>query len=147
MSALYGRFEGDNFVLDQQVVRAALKALEASRNKSAVTDHIPSPFNAYLLRLQTRGIEHPTWSNWRTSVALLELRAAKMVEDRFMAEKSGNVDASFNQRISRAVTEAYVAAQIGEMIETLPFGGYSAVTMESLQRLVSQKVHCYGQYH
>lgn len=132
-------------MLDQQVVRAALKACEKVQNATSLSgDSSSSPFNAYLRYVRRRGAvsqdknpQHPVWADWRCSVMLLELRAARIVEDRLAAEKTRDADASFDQRVSRAVTEAYVAAQIGELIETLPLKEYTAEIMRSLQRLVS----------
>lgn len=55
---------------------------------------------------------HPT-----TSILLLEWRAARIVEEH--ARTVDDSDASINQRVAKAVTEAFIAAQIGEIINTL----------------------------
>jgi acyl-CoA oxidase len=52
-----------------------------------------------------------------TAILLLELRAALVVQEH--AQSSGDVDASVNQRASKAITEAFIAAQVGQMINGL----------------------------
>ena len=130
-------------------MRAALKACErVQKAGSATLEQTPSPFNAYLRHIRSPSNEVQTsissinWSDWRTPISLLELRAARIVEDRLEAHKQGEVDASADQRVSRAVTEAYVAAQIGEMIETVPLKEPSAGIVRSLLRLVSYIISC-----
>ena len=141
----YRRYEGDNFVLDQQVVRAALKACEKIQTAGHATSRgTSSPFSAYLRHVrsstastQNKPIDSPDWSDWQTPVLVQELRAARIVEDRLLLQKLGEVDASADQRVSRAVTEAYVAAQIGELIKTIPLKEPNATIIQSLFRLVS----------
>jgi acyl-CoA oxidase len=54
-----------------------------------------------------------------------------------------DVDASVNQRLAKAVTEAFVAAQVGEMISNLAnLPSEDAKVVGSLYRLVS----CYLRY-
>ncbi|KAH8114987.1 acyl-CoA dehydrogenase/oxidase C-terminal [Phellopilus nigrolimitatus] len=135
-------YEGDNFVLDQQVVRAALKVYQDIVSCKAPSSIALSPFSAYLRLLKTKEYVIPQnftgseiWSDWRTPIHVLEWRAARAVKSRALAQAIGEVDASADQRVSRAVTEAYVAAQVGEMISTLPFTGSSASIVKSLLRL------------
>ncbi|OCB91493.1 peroxisomal oxidase [Sanghuangporus baumii] len=114
-------YEGDNFVLDQQVVRAALKA----HNQSQSSTH-QSTFSAFLRLLKEKGsetqialFESPNWVDWRVVVEVLEWRAARSVESYAKALENGQPDASADQRVSRAVTEAYVATQVADMIQSL----------------------------
>ncbi|KAL1943321.1 hypothetical protein VTO73DRAFT_4396 [Trametes versicolor] len=108
-------FEGDNFVLDQQVVRAALKAHDAlvARNTKSTSDLTPS--SAYL-RLLVQ--DEPTadtssstaWEDPHTAILLLEKRAAAMVQER--AKHRDDPDASSDHRVARAVVDAFVAVQV-----------------------------------
>ena len=131
-------FEGDNYVLDQQVVRAALKAYRQLESSPSLT-----PFMDFLRLIRHRG-SLPNllsgWSNWKTAILVLEWRAAKIVEDRVEAEERRVVDASSDQRVARAVTECYVAKQVASFIDDLPanFSNTSVGVLKSLFTLVSQ---------
>lgn len=83
--------------------------------------------------------EAPDWTDWRVVVEVTEWRAARTVQARAIAQQTGSVDASSDQRVSRAVTEAYVATQVGEMIRSLSREGLgdSEVILRSLLHLVS----------
>ncbi|KAG1733523.1 acyl-CoA dehydrogenase/oxidase C-terminal [Suillus lakei] len=116
-------FEGDNFVLDGQVVRAATKLCKAVLSSTSAVAKLPLP-SAYLRLLSTAGEVPPqvtgsTWHDVHSVVLLLEWRAALMVKNFTQTQASGDVDASVNQRLAKAVTEAFVAAQVGEMINNL----------------------------
>lgn len=116
-------FEGDNFVLDGQVVRAATKLCKAVLSSTSSAAKLPLP-SAYLRLLSATSEAPPqvtasTWHDVRTVVLLLEWRAALMVKNFTQTSASGDVDASVNQRLAKAVTEAFVAAQVGEMISNL----------------------------
>lgn len=116
-------FEGDNFVLDGQVVRAATKLCKAVLSSALVVSKLPLP-SAYLRLLSTTGEAPPqvtasTWHDVQSVVLLLEWRAALMVKNFTQTPANGDVDASVNQRLAKAVTEAFVAAQVGEMINNL----------------------------
>ncbi|GBE86858.1 Acyl-coenzyme A oxidase 3 [Sparassis crispa] len=113
-------YEGDNFVLDQQIVRAAVKScktLLGLKSTSALT-----PSTAYLRLLlpefydTQHATEFPEWDDPNTVIALLEKRAARIVEARTLVV---DCDASMDQRVSRAATEAFVAVQVGKMIQSL----------------------------
>ncbi|KAJ8495479.1 hypothetical protein ONZ45_g12848 [Pleurotus djamor] len=111
-------YEGDNFVLDKQVIRAALKTFGSL---PSLTD--PStlpPSSAYLRLLKTNSSSPPSASNWaipETCIIYLEWRAALIVQE--LARSSKDPDASMFQRVSKAVTEAYVAKCVGDMIKGL----------------------------
>lgn len=115
-------YEGDNFVLDQQVVRAALKAYGHLASSENLT-----PFMGFLRLVRRRAAlpnnavrTTPDWGNWTTAVSVLEWRAAKIVEDRADAEARKEVDSNSDQRTARAITEAYVAKQVTMFIESIP---------------------------
>lgn len=116
-------FEGDNFVLDGQVVRAATKLCKAVLSSTSAVANLPLS-SAYLRLLSTTSEAPPqvtasTWHDVRSVVLLLEWRAALMVKNFTQTPASGDVDANVNQRLARAITEAFVAAQVGEMINNL----------------------------
>ncbi|KAG2119395.1 acyl-CoA dehydrogenase/oxidase C-terminal [Suillus clintonianus] len=116
-------FEGDNFVLDGQVVRAATKLCKSVLSSTSAVAKLPLP-SAYLRLLSATSEAPPqvtasTWHHIPSVVLLLEWRAALMVKNFTQTQASGDVDASVNQRLAKAVTEAFVAAQVGEMIKNL----------------------------
>ncbi|KAG2052587.1 peroxisomal oxidase [Suillus hirtellus] len=116
-------FEGDNFVLDGQVVRAATKLCKAVLSSTSAVANLPLP-SAYLRLLSTTSEAPPqvtasTWHDVRSVVLLLEWRAALLVKNFTQTPASEDVDANVNQRLARAITEAFVAAQVGEMINNL----------------------------
>lgn len=153
-SQTFFSYEGDNYVLDQQVVRAALKAYKALQKAEQPPGFGSAlPLNGYLRH--TRGesskseVTAPDPLNWddhKLSILLLELRAARIVEDRAVRTPD-DVDASFDQRISRAVTEAYIATHIGEMIAAVPLREHSASVVRSLLRLVCNPVRDLRQHN
>ncbi|KLO15570.1 peroxisomal oxidase [Schizopora paradoxa] len=115
-------YEGDNFVLDQQVVRATLKSYKEVLSRKSFDNSELSPFSSYLRLLQSgtesssiefRSIE--LWHDWKTLILVLEWRAALLVEAR--ANSSSEIYS--DQRVSKAVSDAFVASQIGEMISNL----------------------------
>jgi len=116
------RYEGDNFVLDQQVVRAALKSYANILKQQDISNLSPS--NVYLRLLVNNNINTPSvpstdaWQHPSTAILLLELRAALLVRE--LARSVDNPDASVTHRVGKAVTEAFVAARVGEIIQGLP---------------------------
>lgn len=114
------RYEGDNFVLDQQVVRAALKSFSKANSEATL-----SPSSAYLRLLLKSSpasfapipIKDVQWSDPAMSILLLEWRAALLVKE--VSTGGIEVDASCNQRVSRAVAEAFVARQVGDLMKDL----------------------------
>ncbi|KAF8994920.1 peroxisomal oxidase [Cyathus striatus] len=115
-------YEGDNFVLDQQVVRAALKSfrtLQSSRS-CPVSSLSPSTYYLRLLNPHSSPPLPPTAEIWltpATSILLLEWRAALLVRE--VAKNAEDPDASVNQRVAKGVTEAFVAVRVGEIIESV----------------------------
>ncbi|KNZ71905.1 Peroxisomal acyl-coenzyme A oxidase 1 [Termitomyces sp. J132] len=136
-------YEGDNFVLDQQVVRAALKSytnLTTSANPSAVS---LSPSTAYLRLLLSKqpAASSPSLESWndaQTSIALLEWRAALVVREH--AKTKNQADASVNQRVAKAVTEAFVAAQVGKIIDGLSTVGPAGVALKGETLAVTKRL-------
>jgi acyl-CoA oxidase len=126
------RYEGDNFVLDQQVVRAALKSyrtLLASPNQTL-------PPSSDYLRLLLLNSSPPSqqvlsWDDPKVSILLLDWRAAMLVKDMAQCDESEH-DGSVNQRVSKAVTESFIGRQVGEMIESVEMD-----VLKDLFRLVS----------
>ncbi|PPQ83813.1 hypothetical protein CVT25_001028 [Psilocybe cyanescens] len=116
-------YEGDNFVLDQQVVRSALKSYRTLLASKPPQASSLTPSSRYLRHLIIHPAlpASPTEQEWRDpalAIVLLELRAALVVNEH--AQHAGSeADASANQRVSKAVTEAFVAAQVGDMIQSL----------------------------
>ncbi|KAJ7437267.1 peroxisomal oxidase [Mycena galericulata] len=116
-------YEGENFVLDQQVLRAALKAFRGlfSTTSKPTADSL-SPSSYYLRLLLDSQLLPPelgptSWTTPTAAILLLEWRAALIVHE--IAQTVAAPDATATQRVSRAVTEAFVAARVGEMIEVL----------------------------
>ncbi|TFK73089.1 acyl-CoA oxidase [Pluteus cervinus] len=138
-------YEGDNFVLDQQVVRSALKShqklqSDARSSSSEAVIASLSPSSAYLHVLLSNSRPTTLPSSWRdpeASVSLLEWRAALLVNEHAgnVAEitNSGgdvesSIDAIVNQRIAKGVTEAFVARRV----------------LEIMRDVVPQQISCNG---
>ncbi|KII94224.1 hypothetical protein PLICRDRAFT_420565 [Plicaturopsis crispa FD-325 SS-3] len=126
-------YEGDNFVLDQQVVRAAVKSY-----KNLMTSNDPSvlsPSSNYL-RLLLAPPHNPSVTSWNdpaVAIQYLEWRAALLVRER--AVHHADPDASADQRVSKAVTEAFVAVQVGDIIASLPLAPKEGAAVGALFRL------------
>lgn len=111
-------YEGDNYVLDGQVARAAVKSYRSSLLVPA------QPFGIYSSYIRLLNDKYPTpisdartWQSPLAVIHLLEWRAALMLKSH--VQTMDEPDANANQRLSKAVTDAYVAVQIGEMFEGL----------------------------
>ena len=129
-------------MLDLQVVRASLKAyktassaLEHAESPSPLT--LLSPTTAYLrllIRHEKPSPNDVSWQDTRFCVLLIEQRAFELVRDR--AQYEHDPDASADQRVSRAVTEAFVAAQVEDTMNNLDrhlAGAETAVIRDLLQ--------------
>lgn len=128
--------------MDQQVVRAALKSaknLLASKSASANTLSASSSY----LRLLTPSSKLPSLNDasWKQDpslpVLLLEWRAALVVKD--LAEHLADPDASVYQRVSKAVTDAFVATQISQMVQDLNLSTNETKAVRGLYQLVCLK--------
>ncbi|KAG9033601.1 hypothetical protein FRB95_014589 [Tulasnella sp. JGI-2019a] len=110
-------YEGDNYVLDQQVVRAAVKSY---RNLTTSSSSLP-PSSRYLHLLQSGSAVHcqikVDWDDMAASVVLLEWRAALSVQS--MAQGHDINDASADHRVAFAITEAFIARRVLECVERL----------------------------
>ncbi|KAJ7589583.1 peroxisomal oxidase [Mycena floridula] len=113
-------YEGDNFVLDSQVLRGAVKSFRLAEAGQSSTLSESSQY-LRLLQQDPPFLDQPKcWSNPETSILLLEWRAARLV-----TQAAKDPDTCTAQWVSKAVTEAYVAARVGEMIQ-----GYSGLPMK-----------------
>lgn len=129
-------------MLDQQVVRAALKAYDAlvARKTKSTSDLTPSSAYLRLLvqdELTADTLSSTSWEDPRTAILLLEERAAAMVQER--AKHRDAPDASSDHRVARAVVDAFVAVQVGENIRDSEsvVGGREAQVLKKLYLLVS----------
>ncbi|THU89410.1 peroxisomal oxidase [Dendrothele bispora CBS 962.96] len=129
-------FEGENYVLDQQTVRAALKAFRDITSGNTPLSSL-QPSNHYLRLLvseQIPPIINPIslTTDPATLILLLEWRAAALVKDLASMLKRNSAatgsdgstpqsveDATVYQRVSKAVTEAFIAGQLGKMLQDL----------------------------
>lgn len=72
------------------------------------------------------------------ALLLLEWRAALVVQD--LVRNQNNPDASAHQRVSKAVSEAFVAAQVVRMIRELDLLAKDRHVVVELYRLVSEVI-------
>lgn len=133
-------------MLDQQVVRAALKSYSNLMSAKSPSTDMLSPSSYYLRLLlpsskPTVQLTNGLWKDYSVAISLLEQRAALMVQD--LAGHSKSADANVNQRVSKAVTEAFVAAQVGLMIQALPLGDTDNRVIRDLYRLVGAANYMY----
>ncbi|KAL4243883.1 Acyl-coenzyme A oxidase [Abortiporus biennis] len=129
-------YEGDNYLLDQQVVRAAVKAYHAFTNSASSATVQLTPSTNYLRTLVFHTSETSfDWNDSKDVVRLLQTRAAKVVQQ--YARQSENLDASADQRVSRAVTDAFVAQQVQTFISALSgeLPGRESLVLTDLFRL------------
>lgn len=115
-------YEGDNFVLDGQVVRAAMKSYHAFMSTPSSPLGVHSSYIRLLKGNDPKPVlKEPTtttiWQNSNSIVHLLEWRAALVLSE--VVRHVDDLDANANQRLSKAVTDAFVAVKIGEMITGL----------------------------
>lgn len=123
--------EGDNYVLDKQVFRAALKAFERRDNGDR---SVSAEYLRVVAGAKTPQMTPASWESFEALVLLLQWRAAKVVEDR---AKRGDLDedASADQRVATAVAEAIVAAQLGAIGSALQLKPREREIMRDLLRL------------
>ncbi|KAI0077010.1 peroxisomal oxidase [Panus rudis PR-1116 ss-1] len=133
-------YEGDNYVLDQQVVRAAVKAYKNYKNLKLPSESALTPSTAYLRKLPALKSGKPGFQadevNWNSSsdfVDLLEKRAALMVQN---YAETPEFDANAAHRVSCAVTEAFVALQVGTYIPEL-FKSFDTRTAQIMNNLLN----------
>lgn len=106
-------------MLDEQVTRGAVKAYNLFTS-NATSKSTLSSSSRYLHTLNDAPIalSSVSWTTPHVLVDLLERRAAYIV--RHHAHHLDDPDASVNQRVSRAVTEAFVAVQTLQTINSAP---------------------------
>lgn len=110
--------------MDQQVVRSALKSYRNLFSSNLPSISSLSPSSNYLRLLLTPpalndSLSIQDFADPNTSILLLELRAALIVQDHAKNLATGDIDASVNQRLSKAVTEAFIAVQVAGMMKGL----------------------------
>ncbi|GJJ13069.1 hypothetical protein Clacol_007318 [Clathrus columnatus] len=132
-------YEGDNYVLVQQVVRAAVKNLQAFLSFPNVIDAAASlPPSVFCLRHLVNPISVPVDPfSIPGAIHLLELRGACMVFEHNKRVQAKEIDGSADWRVARAVTEAFVARQVGQLVQDLDkrLSEKSAETLSTLLRL------------
>lgn len=134
--------EGDNFVLDKQVVRAAVKnfrKVTSSLHDGATQSLSFSGSTAYLRLLITDeklSLTPQMWQDTHACVLLLEHRAVASVK--LYSQNENDSDPNADQRLSRAVTEAFIAEQLENFIHTLNkhLSGREATALRDLLQLV-----------
>ncbi|EGO20267.1 hypothetical protein SERLADRAFT_477680 [Serpula lacrymans var. lacrymans S7.9] len=130
-------YEGDNFVLDGQVIRTALKSYSNIYSTKTSSMSSLSPFSSYLRLCHSTKppqiTNSSTWDDLASVILLLELRAAFVVRD--FARNQGDDDASASQRVSRAVVDAFVATQIGHIVKDLHILNLEKRVISDLLRL------------
>ena len=144
-SSRVNSYEGDNFLLDLQVVRAALKAYKKYSSAGRPDPSTLPPTARYLRLLSEQSVADKATGGWadpHTSVYLLELRAVHMIRE--FAKHEADPDASAPQRMSRAATEAFVAVQVEAFIKELAseLPGKDAHILADLLNLVGSAVDC-----
>ncbi|TFK48180.1 acyl-CoA oxidase [Heliocybe sulcata] len=107
--------EGDNYVLDKQVVRSAIKAV-----KQLGSDGRDLPISLRYLSVLSSGvppsIDATSWQDIHVVVLLLKWRAARLVQNLVShSDKDAKYDASAEQRVAAAIAEAIVADRVAEM--------------------------------
>lgn len=126
-------------MLDQQVVRAALKSFKNLFSATNPSTSSLSPSSYYLRLLigpaQPPRLNESSWKDPGVVILLLEWRAALVVREH--AQTSADPDATVNQRVSKAVTEAFIAGQVGDIIKTLLLPSHEAEAVRALYILVT----------
>ncbi|KAK7029744.1 acyl-coenzyme A oxidase [Favolaschia claudopus] len=112
-------YEGENFVLDQQVVRAALKTFRGLSSTKVPSLSITSLYLRHLLDKDSAppSLDDQAWTQPTFAILLLEWRAAFLVQE--IANTTSAPEPTAAHRASRAVTEAFVAGRVGELITGL----------------------------
>lgn len=115
-----------------------MKNLQASKNPSTTL----SPSSIYLRLLldpaasksHSLQFNDSTWTSVESVALLLEWRAALMVQE--AARNAEEPDANVNNRVAKAVAEAFVASQIVGFVKNLQMGKEEAKVVTDLYRLV-----------
>ncbi|KAK7055264.1 acyl-coenzyme A oxidase [Favolaschia claudopus] len=128
-------YEGENFVLDQQVVRAALKTFRGLSPTKVPSLSITSLYLRHLLDKDSAppSLDDQAWTQPTFAILLLEWRAAFLVQE--IANTTSAPEPTAAHRASRAVTEAFVAGRVGELITGLD------AALKSREAAVVRKVY------
>ncbi|KAJ7614834.1 peroxisomal oxidase [Roridomyces roridus] len=140
-------YEGENYVLDQQVLRAGLKTFNLIFSNPALASASPAdkaklatrlPGTSRYLRLLLDPslcppdcIIHPADDVVGTAISLLEWRAAALVKEAAQTQKDGTPDATATQRVAKAVTEAFVGGTREVRVVEKVYVLYLLTTLES----------------
>ena len=125
--------------MDLQIVRTALKSLRDFKNNGESLSKL-TPFSSYLRFLNDdspvavldRDIS--VWSEPLSCINLLQWRAARLVGT--YQENAQVPDPMINQRVSRAVSEAFVADQVKDILANMSLKGRERQALTSLLMLV-----------
>ena len=126
--------------MDQQVVRSALKSYRNLFSSNLPSHSSLSPSSNYLRLLLTppdlnTSLSIQDFLDANTSILLLELRAALIVQNHAKNLATVDSDASVNQRISKAVTEAFIAVKVAGMINGLEDVGIKGNDADVLKKV------------
>lgn len=134
---ILSRYEGDNFVLDGQVARLAVKAYRLEPWTSARALGTFFGFIHLLKDTVSRpSVDMTMWEDPEAVIHLLEWRAALMLRD--FVQTMDELDSSATQRLARAITDAFISVKIRDFVSglrELPPGECNAV--RGLYHLVS----------
>lgn len=123
-------------MLDGQVTRAAVKSYQSSL---LIPPHQFGVYSSYIRLLNDKYpmpiADVRTWQNPPAVIHLLEWRAALMLKS--YVQNRDELDANANQRLSKAVTDAYVACRLGDVLEGLVLPDKERNAIGKLYHLVS----------
>ncbi|KZT21336.1 acyl-CoA oxidase [Neolentinus lepideus HHB14362 ss-1] len=106
--------EGDNYILDKQVVRPAVRAF-----KQLGRDSHALPLSAQYLQVFGGSpliIDATSWQNIHTVALVLQWRATRMVQDLAShSDDDSRFDSNAEQRVASAISEAIVADRVVAM--------------------------------
>jgi acyl-CoA oxidase len=138
------RYEGDNYILHQQVCRAAVKAYAQYSKDPSKFAQSASPSTRYLQHLnKTNSITLDTQNISTSTLAeLLGLRGAKLVQQISLKARATKIwtDLSWDcVKISGAITEAYIADRLTALLaekESTMLAGLGNREQDVIERLV-----------
>ena len=134
-------YEGDNYVLDGQVVRAAVKAYNSVVKNGSTKGGFGVPFTAqYLTRLETTRhfpLQDCDWMDPMVGLEVLEWRAALMVQSFADSMAKEVLDSGGEHRLSFAVTDAFIVRKVTDIMSELP----EKMAIKDGRQVVSDLLH------